>query len=125
MNQALLRHSAVAVLIVPLCACGGGGDDTIVDRGTGSTTWTAGTFRPSDQFAGRCATPRSGIDPETGRPYPDVAGSRTHENHWLRSWTNELYLWYREVPDLNPASYSTPDYFERMKTPATTSSGRP
>ena len=27
------------------------------------------------------------------------------ENHWLRSWTNELYLWYREVPDLNPVGY--------------------
>jgi hypothetical protein len=45
------------------------------------------------------------------------------ENNFLRSWTNELYLWYREVPDLDPASYATADDFNLLKTSATTSSG--
>ena len=88
--------------------------------------YTPGTFLSSSAFAAQCAAPRSGIDPETGRPYPDVGGSVTAENHWLRSWTNELYLWYREVPDVDPASVSTTEaYFELQKTTATTASGNP
>ena len=26
------------------------------------------------------------------------------ENNWLRSWTNDLYLWYNEVTDVDPSS---------------------
>ena len=52
------------------------------------------------------------------------AGLEELENNWLRSWTHEL-SWYREVPDLNPASYATADYFELLKTSATTASGSP
>jgi len=44
---------------------------------------------------------------------------------WLRSWTHELYLWYTEVPDLNPATYTVLDYFDVLKTSATTPSGNP
>jgi hypothetical protein len=61
--------------------------------------------------------PRSGT--------PDVTGTATDQNNWLRSWTNELYLWYREAPDLDPALYQTADYFDRLKTSATTTSGQP
>ncbi len=35
-----------------------------------------------------------------------LTGTTTDENNWLRSWTNDLYLWYNEVPDLNPALYT-------------------
>ena len=96
--------------------------------GTGngpSAAWTPGVFPPSASFANQCTVPRTGIDPTTGRAYPDRPGSRLLENQWLRSWTHELYLWYREVPDLDPGAYSTADYFDRLKTPATTPSGNP
>lgn len=43
---------------------------------------------------------------------------------FLRSWTNELYLWYGEVPDTNPTGFSTQGYFDVLKTPLTTPSGR-
>jgi carboxyl-terminal processing protease len=47
------------------------------------------------------------------------------ENNFLRSWTHELYLWYSEVPDLDPNSYTDPlQYFDLLKTPAKTPSGR-
>lgn len=82
-------------------------------------------FAPSSHLAARCAAPRSGIDPVTGRSYPDAQGSTLTENNYLRSWTNELYLWYAEVPDIDPAGYSTADYFDLLKTSATTASGRP
>ena len=82
---------------------------------------------PSADYAAKCATPRSGTDPATGQAYPDRQGSANDEKTWLRSWTDELYLWYREVPtNLDPANYATPiDYFNVLKTPLTTASGAP
>ncbi|MBX5461797.1 MAG: peptidase [Steroidobacteraceae bacterium] len=111
------------VLLWAVAGCGGGGGGG--DGGGGGPTWTAGVFQPSSNFANRCAAPRSGIDPSTGRPYPDLTGQMLDENNWLRSWTHELYLWYSEVPDLNPALYTTPQYFDLLKTTATTPSGQP
>ena len=45
-------------------------------------------------------------------------GSTFTENMFLRSWTNELYLWYSEVPDRDPTGSTTADYFNIQKTPA-------
>ncbi|WP_242333808.1 MULTISPECIES: S41 family peptidase [Anaeromyxobacter] len=81
---------------------------------------------PSTEFAARCAAPRAGIDPSTGAPYADRQGTLADEKAWLRSWIDELYLWYREVPDADPAHYATAvSYFDVLKTPALTESGRP
>ena len=112
---------AAAAALITLAACGSG-----TDTGTGSSsTYQAGVYAPSSTFANHCASPRTGTDPATGRVYPDVKGTTVDENMFLRSWTNELYLWYREVPDVNPASYATADYFNLLKTNATTPSGNP
>lgn len=87
------------------------------------SSWTPGVFAPSSTFANRCANP-SGIDVETKQAHRQ--GTRLDENNFLRSWTNELYLWYREVPDIDPATYaSTLAYFDVLKTPALTPSGNP
>jgi C-terminal processing protease CtpA/Prc len=52
--------------------------------------------------------------------------SADNQKSWLRSWTNDLYLWYREVPNVDPAAYATPiDYFNVLKTSAITPSGKP
>src|SRR5687768_15278992 len=118
-SKRMRRHWLTAALSVSF-ACGDPGATGPTDTGSGT-----GTFAPSSSFANQCATPRVGTDPATGRPYPDRPGSTLAENNFLRSWTNELYLWYREVPDLNPASYATAAYFEALKTPATTPSGNP
>lgn len=120
-----------------LTACGGGGNtSTTANRTTVTTTtptpvvtgptWTAGTFAAESSFKNRCAFPRSGIDPATGNAYPDVSGSTLYENHWIRSWSNNTYLWYNELPDLDPATYSDRlAYFDTQKTTATTASGTP
>ena len=102
-------------------ACGGGGGGG--SSGGASSGWQSGVFAPSQNFAAQCATPRSGIDPYTNAAYPDTPGSELTENEWLRSWTNELYLWYDEVADVDPAGYSTPDYFDLLKTTALLPSG--
>lgn len=52
--------------------------------------------------------------------------SSDNQKSWLLSWTNDQYLWYREVPSVDPAVYPTPiDYFKVLKTPVITPSGKP
>ena len=84
--------------------------------------FAAGTFEPYENFEQMCANPRFGVDAD-GRTFPDVQGTTEDENNWLRSWSNELYLWYDEITDVDPASLSTPEYFERMRTFEMTPSG--
>jgi len=122
----------VAALVTAVgCGDGGGGGSSIGSGGSGGgslggSSWTQGVFQPSTNFANQCASPRTGTDPSTGRRYPDTQGTTLTENNFLRSWTNELYLWYSEVPDVNPATYSsTSSYFNILKTSATTPSGKP
>jgi carboxyl-terminal processing protease len=104
----------VLPLVVTFAACG--------DNLEGIPT----SIEPESIYAGRCASPRSGIDPTTGEDYADVSGSLLDEQLWIRSWTNDLYLWYSEVPDLDLRSYDTAvDYFGDLKTQATTPSGKP
>src|SRR5438045_6174350 len=114
--------------LAALSACGGGGGSGGGGGGGGAASasgWTAGAFAPAASFAAQCAAPRSGIDPRTGRPFADVQGSTLSENNWLRSWTHDLYLWYDEVADRDPALWTTPAYFDLLKTTATTASGNP
>ena len=134
-----------------LVACGGGGDGGsgvgfLPNSGTGTTPpattppatppdvpddgdalrnapWVEGVFRTASLYKDRCAAPRTGTDPD-GKPFADKTGRTLDENNWLRSWTNHTYLWYDEVPDLDPALYATADYFDLLKTYAVTPSGR-
>src|SRR5512137_1252377 len=131
--QARLRAIILAVVAASATAAAGCGGGSSGSSGIGSggssggslgPSWTQGVFQASSTFANQCASPRSGIDPTTGKRYPDVQGSTLTENNFLRSWTNELYLWYNEVADANPASYtSTASYFNILKTTARTPSG--
>jgi len=119
---------AVSSMALALTACGGGGGgaNTPVGQvlggsgGSGSPDWVQGQFEPSATFKSRCEVPRSGTD--------DRSGSLLHEKHWLRSWSDETYLWYNEITDVDPANsdYPTPiDYFDILRTTATTASGAP
>jgi carboxyl-terminal processing protease len=124
-----LCRTNVAALVVALVGCGGSGDDDGPPSlgGTPPSTgaWVAGSFLPAASFAGRCVNPRSGTNPATGQPYTEVLGRTVDENNWLRSWSNDLYLWYNEIVDRDPALHATPDYFNSLKTTAMTPSGRP
>jgi carboxyl-terminal processing protease len=123
LEASLLVTSLVALCGLSACGGGGGASNTLGNAIGPDPTYTQGVFLPESTFAARCAVPRSGTDPTTHSAYPDVKGTSTDENNWLRSWTHDLYLWYSEVQDLNPASYATADYFDLLKTSATTASG--
>jgi C-terminal processing protease CtpA/Prc len=76
--------------------------------------------------ADKCASPRTGIDPITGKAYPDKQGSLNDEKIWLRGWIDDFYLWYHEVPAVDPSQYSTAiAYFMALKTQAITASNKP
>ena len=118
-----IRRLSITTMVLGLAACGGGGgDSSFSDRS--ASPYTPGTYLPASTYAGKCAAPRSGTDPITHTAYPDTKGSTTDENNWLRSWTNDLYLWYSEAPDVDPSSVqATLDYFDLLKTSAKTSTG--
>lgn len=101
-----------------LSACQGGSKEAPSDY------WRMGTHHASRHYQDFCENPRSGIHPYTNRAYPDKAGSTALENHFLRAWTHESYLWYQEVPDLNPNNYDdTLAYFNLQKTNELTANG--
>ena len=114
---------------IGLAACSGGGGG-----GGGGTTapsppvsqgpsWTQNVFEPASTFKDRCEAPRSGVDIE-GNAFPDVAGTLLQEMFWLRSWTEETYLWNNEVTDRDPAGFNDRvTYFDQLRTTAVTASG--
>ncbi len=114
-------------VVLSLAACGGGGDGTgrSIPPGSGSG-WQQGVFMDASSFAAQCQAPRSGIDPATNLAYPDVQGTTTDENNYLRSYSDDTYLWYDEITDRDPSLYSdTLTYFDLLVTDATTPSGQP
>jgi carboxyl-terminal processing protease len=81
------------------------------------------TFAPRASLQNLCQAPRVGVSPITGTTYPDRQGTTNDEKAFLRSFSDDTYLWYREIPELNAATFSTPiDYFAQLKTPAKTNS---
>lgn len=124
---ALLAGAIMTVLSA--CGGGGGGGGGALPLALPASSPAAPASTPVAQagdpdivdvasVAGRCAKPRSGS--------ADLAGTLLDEKRWVRSWIDDTYLWYDEVPTLSAANYATPiDYFAVLKTSALTSSGKP
>ena len=131
MTESNLRIAAVIAALFSLVACGGGGGgggDFAPPPPTPPTSgWQQGVFLDASTFQNMCAVPRTGTDPtNNNQPYPDMAGTTTDENNFLRSFTNDTYLWYDEITDLDPGTFSnTQDYFDQLRTFGTTPSGSP
>jgi carboxyl-terminal processing protease len=122
-----ISQSSIVIAAMLLGACGGGGGGGGGGNGGGGGSgWTPNVFTPAANFENQCLNPRSGLDPTTSTPWPDVQGTTLAENNWLRSWSNDTYLWYDEITDLNPGTYANPvDYFDELKTFAESSPGVP
>ncbi len=127
--------AVLALVMLLLAGCGGGGGgaapvatppdtDTGNSGGSGSS-FTPGVFQPFSNFEMLCEVPRTAIDPSTGLPFADSQGTSTDEKNWIRSWSNELYLWYDQIEDVDPQENSTEDYFDLMKTFDLTPAGSP
>lgn len=139
-KQKLTKIATAAVLIAGgtmLAACGGGSSGNTPGVPTQVTspppppppppaqapTYTAGVFEAASTFKDQCEAPRSGVDLE-GNAFPDMAGSLAEELFWLRSWTEETYLWNEQVTDQDPNSFTNRlTYFGQLKTNEVTASG--
>lgn len=121
------RHSniTVALTLVFLSACSGGGSSTIelADREIVSANTPTPIATPSPIVSSGPQFRASIFEPETNfQGTCDVV----YENFWLRSWTNRTYLWYNEVIDQNPYEFNTAlSYFDVLRTNAITRSGVP
>ncbi len=117
----MCKHLIASLVLVSLAACGGGSSRSPGTPPGGG--WTQGVFLDASTFAAMCAAPRAGVDPATGRPFPDIQGTTTDENNFLRSYSNNTYLWYSEITDQDPGLFNDPiDYFGQLKTFAKTPS---
>jgi carboxyl-terminal processing protease len=108
------RLAAATLGACLLASCGGGGSNA------GSSPFDIG-LPDSSTLAQQCAAPRPG----------DTQGTLATEKAFLRSWIDETYLWYQDVralpaATLDPANSATPlDYFDKLKSPLITASGKP
>ena len=124
MNQIILS-TLIIVSSFGLNACGGGNSQTPSFPPPPSIQepdWIAGQFSDDSIYKNLCAVPRTGPD-SNGDTFLDSQGTSMHEKMWLRSWTNDTYLWYSEVDDNNPAAFSVANYFSQLKTNELTVSG--
>lgn len=99
--RSLVSSAAIAATVL-LSACGGGGGG-----GEGSTPFYGpGSLPPSSSLAGIC-TPEA-------------------EKQFVRSYLDEIYLWYDEIRDVDPAAYSNPvDYFYALLVRTPDATGKP
>lgn len=128
---------SAALAAFTLTACGGGGSSSPQNFAppppvapappppSSENTWVQGSFDPASSFKSLCQAPRTGVD-ANGDAFDDRQGTLSDELFWLRSWSDETYLWYNEITDRNPNSFSDKlAYFDELKTDAVTVTGNP
>ncbi len=117
---------AAAALVA---SCGGGGPDagTPPFGNIGANPGGGSGLPASSSLAQQCAS-QNPLAPANRR-----TATLDTERRWVRSYMDEAYLWYREIPNVNTAdplfnTASVPEsldnYFEALKTRATTASGK-
>jgi len=98
-----------ALLTLTGCSGGGSGDTNNSGSSGGTPQWVTGVFTPDSELAGQCVA--------------NQTGAELTEKLWLRSWSNDTYLWYDEIADIDPAPFGVLPYFEQLKTQELSASG--
>ena len=120
MRQNSIKDVCIATLFFGCGLLVGCGDakvtSTPVNRENVGLTWVKGQYASFLDYVDRCETPRSGIDPATGRPFTDRAGSASLEKFALRSYSRQTYLWANDLADQDPTTSLNPqEYFNLLK----------
>jgi carboxyl-terminal processing protease len=127
-QPALRSAASLLVAAALLAACGGGGSDAgTAPFGNEGGSAGGGGLPASSSLAQQCAVDNP-LAPQASR-----TATLDRERRWVRSYMDEAYLWYREIPSVNTTDpnfnlVSVPDsldnYFQALKTRATTASGK-
>ena len=141
--------AAVNLGIVDVNGVASPGSVTVTPQGSGSyriilstsESLAAGSYSGNLQLracrdsVATCAQPLKGSPwqlPYSLSALPSLASvenqcsSLDAQRTWVRSYVNEAYLWYREVPAADPTAFSTPQaYFEALRVRTPTASGKP
>jgi len=129
------RKLAFSVLVTTLAACGGGGDGGSGGGGEVAGGSPAGVQPSSRAYAGKCA-PDNTLARDAGGnlAFGYASGSLDEEKTWVRSYMDEAYLWYAEIPtvdralaayNVSPAQAALDNWFDALKTPALTRANVP
>lgn len=126
------RVGASALFVAALAACGGGGggsDGGITPPATPPAPPAPSPGLPASSTLAQQCAPTNTLAPAGNRN-----GSLDTEKRWVRSYMDEAYLWYREVPTVDPAlpqfsnvnnvRLSLDAYFDALLTPALTPSNK-
>ncbi len=129
-SRPTVRSTALMTLLAAalLSACGGGGADagTPPFGNEGSNPGGSG-LQASSSLAQQCAADNS-LAPAARR-----TATLDTERRWVRSYMDEAYLWYREIPSVNTAdpnfnlasvTDSLDNYFQALKSRQRTASGK-
>ena len=102
------RIASLLLISVSIAACGGGGaGDFQGGNNNNNSDWQPGVFLDWSTFYQQCST-------------------TLDQNNFLRSYSNDTYLWYDEITDRDPGLYNDPlAYFDLLRTDALTPSGQP
>ena len=127
------RPALALLFCAALAACGGGGGGGSAPAGTPPAPAPvppppSGTLPQSNSLAQQCAPTNM-----LAQPITRVASLDT-EKRWVRSYLDEAYLWYREVPTVDASlpqfsntanvPLSLDNYFNALLTTARTPSGK-
>lgn len=104
----MIKQISLLVVMTSLAACGGGSDGFSDRPGdTDGSGWQDGVFLDWRGFYQQC-------------------GTTLEQNNFLRSYSNDTYLWYDEIVDQDPGLFNDPIvYFDTLRTNALTPTGQP
>ncbi len=138
-RRTIARSAGVLCMIVGLAACSNdpnpiAGAGAGAGAGAANGTGANGAAGASSQYAQKCAPANADARDTLGNLLAGYApGTLTDEKDFVRTYMNEVYLWYSEIPgvDANREEFSSgtvymalESYFEALKTPARTASGK-
>ncbi|MDJ0813067.1 MAG: S41 family peptidase [Woeseiaceae bacterium] len=105
----MIRLISALLVMASLAACGGGSGNGGLGQGGANNNdeWQEGVFLDWRGFYQQC-------------------GNTLAQNNFLRSYSNDTYLWYDEIIDRDPALYNDPvAYFDLLRTNQLSPSGQP
>lgn len=122
MRSLLQRGAAVIGLVSALLSgCGGGGGDPGACVSGSPEVCQAGG---NNNIPGATPLPSSVAKPETSQAWANTC-TLDGVKHFTRDYLDEVYLWYREIPLIDPTPYTNIAlYFHDLLTPALDPNGQ-